>query len=183
MTEGQKTIALAVSITLNVVLMAAVAGGLFLAQRAWKERVDRAGAPLFESARTLPQEDQDRLKSQMRTAAKAARPEFRKSRELRRRAAELAAAPTFDRAAVLAALRDANATEMRARGRLDDSLTSVFNGLSAEERKALAPAFEHRSRGMRGRRGDRGRDRRDHGDEPDGPPASDASPNKAPPPD
>lgn len=178
MSEQTKTIALAVSVTLNVVLIAAVVGGLYFAKQAWKERGDRGAAPLFETARALPQEDQDRLREGMRAAARTARPEFRASREHRKRAAELAAAPAYDRTAVLNALSQANAAEMRARTTLDNQLTSQFAGLGPEERKTLAPVLERRSRGMRGRRGrDRDRDR-DRDEAPDAPAATDTPPSQ-----
>ena len=156
MTDRGKTIGLAVSVTLNVVLICAIVAGLYMARQAWRDRMDRRGPPLFETARTLPKADQDRLRGQMRDAARASKPEFHEARELRRKAARLAAAPTYDRAAVLAALRAANAAEMRGRDRLDERLSAVFERLSPQARKTLAPGFEHRSRGLRGRPGDRG---------------------------
>jgi uncharacterized membrane protein len=174
MTERGKGIALAVSVTLNVVLVAAVVAGLWMAREAWRDRMEHRGPPLFEAARTLPRADQDRLRGDMRAAAGEARADFREARELRRKAAELAAAPNYDRDAVLQALRAANAAEMRGRGKLDDRLTTVFEGLSPQARKVLAPGFEHRSRGLRD--GGRGHGRHDHGE---GPPAA-ASPDAAP---
>lgn len=156
MTPGQKSIALAVSVTLNVVLIAAVAGGLYFARQAWKERAERA--PLFHAARELPQADQDRLRDQMRAAGREARPQFRLARQHRKKAAELAAATAYDRTRVLNELSQANAAEMRGRTILDNQLVSALAGMSAQSRQTLAPSLEHRSRGMRGRRG---RDRRD----------------------
>lgn len=164
MTERQKAIALAISVTLNVVLIAAVAGGLYFAQRTFKDRIDRAGGSLFEIAKTLPQAEQDRLRESMRGAADQAKPEFRASREHRKKAARLAASPAFDRNAVLDELSRANAAEMRGRGTLDNQLTTAMAALSPESRAKLAPVLEHRSRGLRGKR-DRKRDRG-----PDGPP-------------
>lgn len=156
MTDRGRTIGLAISVTLNVVLICAIAAGLYMARQAWRDHMDRRGPPLFETARALPKADQARLRGEMRAAAHASRPEFHEARELRRKAAELAAAPTYDREAVLAALRAANAAEMRGRDRLNERLTAVFQDLSPEARTKLAPEFEHRPRGMRGRRGDHG---------------------------
>lgn len=172
MTERGKGIALAVSITLNVVLIAAVVAGLWMAREAWRDRMDHRGPPLFEAARTLPKADQDRLRADMRAAAGEARADFREAKALRKKAADLAAATPYDRGAVLEALRGANAAEMRGRGKLDDRLTAVFQGLSPEARKVLAPGFEHRSRGLRDR--NRGRDRHERGEGP--------GPAEAPPP-
>ena len=170
MTEGQKSIALAVSVTLNVVLIAAIAGGLFFARQAWKERAERT--PLFQIARTLPAADETLLRDQMRAAGREARPVFRVSREHRRKAAALAAAPAYDRAKVLNELVLANSAEMRARAILDNQLTSALAGLSPESRKKMAPVLEHRSRGMRGRRGrDKGLDDRAAPPPADAPPA------------
>jgi uncharacterized membrane protein len=179
MTESGKGVALAVSLTLNVVLIAAIVAGLWMAREAWRDRMEHRGPPLFEAARTLPKADQDKLRADMRAAAGDARADFHQARELRRKAAQLAAAPAYDRAAVLAALRAANAAEMRGRGKLDDRLTTVFQGLSPEARKVLAPGFEHRSRGIRDR--DRGRDRHQRGESSsDGPPPADAAAEPAP---
>lgn len=180
MTERGKTIGLAVSITLNVVLICAIVAGLYMARQAWRDRMDRRGPPLFETARTLPKADQDRLRGQMRDAARASKPEFHEARELRRKAARLAAAPTYDRAAVLAALRAANAAEMRGRDRLDERLSAVFEGLSPQARKTLAPGFEHRSRGLRGRPGDGGDRGHRNEDKHDKAPATPAQPATLP---
>jgi len=172
MTPGQKSIALAVSITLNVVLIAAVLGGLYFARQAWRERAERGH--LFQSARELPDADQARLRDQMRLAGREARPQFRLAREHRRKAADLAAAPTYDRAAVLKALTDANAAEMRGRAVLDEQLTEALAGFDTEARRKLAPSLEFRSRGLRGRRG---HDRRGpDGPRPDGPPPGEDGP-------
>ena len=156
MTDRGKSVGLAVSVTLNVVLICAIVAGLYMARQAWRDHMDRRGPPLFETARALPKADQARLRGQMRAAAHASRPEFHEAREMRRKAAELAAAPNYDREAVLAALRAANAAEMRGRDRLDERLATVFRELSPEARTKLAPEFEHRSRGPRGDRGARG---------------------------
>jgi len=165
MSERGKGIALAVSVILNVVLIAAVVAGLWMAREAWRDRLERRGPPLFVAARTLPKADQDKLRDDMREAALAARGDFRQARELRRKAAQLAAAPTYDRAAVLAALQGANAAEVRGRGKLDDRLTTVFQALSPQARATLAPGLEHHSRRLRDR---------DRGQTPagDAPPAS-----------
>lgn len=173
MTPGQKSIALAVSITLNVVLIAAVIGGLYFARQAWRERAERGH--LFQTARELPDADQTQLRDRMREAGREARPQFRLAREHRRKAAELAAAPTYDRAGVLKELSQGNAAEMRGRAILDEKLTTAFGEMNAESRRKLAPSLEFRSRGMRGRRG---HDRRG----PDGPPPGEGPPPEDGPP-
>ena len=171
MTERGKGIVLAVSVTLNVLLIAAVVAGLWMAREAWRDRVERRGPELFEIARTLPKADQDKLRGDMREAANAARNDFHQARDLRRKAARLAAEPTYDRDAVLGALREANAAEMRGRGKLDDRLTTLFQTLSPEARKLLAPGLEHRSRGLRDRRTRRGHDGNPSAEAPPPPPS------------
>lgn len=155
MSERGKGMALAISVILNVVLIGAIVAGLWMAREAWRDRLERRGPPLYVAARSLPKTEQDKLRNDMRAAALAARGDFHQARELRRKAAQLAAAPAYDRAAVLAALQGANAAEMRGRSKLDDRLTTVFQGLNPQARKTLAPGFEHRSRRLR----DHGRDR------------------------
>lgn len=146
MTERGKGLALAISVTLNVVLIAAVAAGLWMARQAWRERMERHGPDLFQAARTLPQADQDKLRADMREAALSARADFHAARDLRRKAAQAAAGASYDRAVVLQTLREANAAEMRGRGKLDERLTAVLATLSPQARRTLAPGLEHRSR-------------------------------------
>jgi uncharacterized membrane protein len=161
MTERGRGVALAVSITLNVVLIAAIVAGLWMARQAWRDRIGRRPPELYQAASALPGPDQANLRDDMRDAARTARSDFREARALRRKAAELAAAPAYDRVAVLSALRESNAAEMRGRAKLDERLTGVFAQLSPHERKVLAPSLEHRSRGLRSSRG-RDRQRGEH---------------------
>jgi uncharacterized membrane protein len=146
-----RNVALALSVTLNVVLIAAIVAGLWMAREAWRDRGDRHGPDLFEAASTLPGAEQDKLRDDMRDAAHAARADFHQARDLRRQAAAAAAAQPYDRGAVLQALRQANAAEMRGRGKLDERLTTVFETLSPRARKTLAPGLEHRSRRLHSR--------------------------------
>lgn len=175
MTDRSKGVALVISVILNVVLVCAIAAGLYMARQAWRDRPGRHGPPLFETARTLPRADQDRLRDQMRAAARASRPEFQQAREFRRKAAKLAAASTYDRAAVVAALRAANAAEFRGRDKLDERLASVLADLGPEARATLASQLEHRPHGPHGRRGRHGERQGDHA------PADPARPPAAPP--
>lgn len=152
---------LAVSLAVNVFLIGALAAGLWFTGKAVDDR--RRGSPLFVAAQTLSEADQAILREDMHVAAREARPNFRAAREARRRAVQLAAAPEYDAAATLAALREASAAEARGKDVLDTHLTQVLTRITPEARKTISPALEHSRRG-KGRHKDRG----DRG--PDGPP-------------
>ncbi len=136
---------LALSLALNLFLLGALVAGGVLAQRAFEDR--RRGPPLFLAARQLPDSSEELLRQRMRDAARDARVDFRAAREARRRASELAAAPSYHRAATLAALQEAAAAETRGRAKLDSRLTEIFSELDPEARKALAPSLARPMRG------------------------------------
>ena len=142
-------IALIVSIALNLFMLGAVAAGYLVGQKAFRERVN--AMPLFVAARDLPEAEQTRLKASVREAMADARGDFRDARQARRRAVELAGAPRYDKAAVLSALAEARAAEMRGRARLETRLAESFTEFDVEARRKLAPSIARPPRGGRHR--------------------------------
>lgn len=149
-------IALAVSVTLNVFVLGAVAGGLIVGGRILAER--QAGRPPVAAlAGALDPADQALLRERLRASADDVRGDFRAARQARREAIELAGAETFDRAAVEAALERSHASERAGRRKLEGTLLDVLETLEPSERERLAPALARRGPDGRGPRG--GRDR------------------------
>jgi uncharacterized membrane protein len=160
-------IGLGVSLALNLFLVGALVAGLVVGQRELKARGFMRHPPLFVAARSLPEADQQRLREQMRSAADAARPDFRAAREARREAVALASAQQYDASAVRTALSRSHASEVAGRAKLDARLTDLMATMTPEARKALAPSL---GRGLRGpRMKHEGRGRRGEGPPP--PPA------------
>ena len=143
-------IALAVSVTLNVFVLGAVAGGLIIGGRALQERRE-ARAPVFAMAQSLDEATRERVTETLRDTALTSREDFRAARAARREAVELASAETFDRAAIEAALARSHQMEDGGRQRLEASLLDLMADMPQAERQVLAPALARRGHGERGR--------------------------------
>lgn len=149
-------IALAVSVTLNVFVLGALAGGLIVGGRVLAERQE-GRPPVTRLAGALEPADQALLRERLRDAAEEVRGDFRAARQARREAIELAGAETFDRPAVEAALEQSHEAERAGRRKLEGTLLDVLAELEPEDRERLAPALARRGPEGRGRSG--GRDR------------------------
>jgi uncharacterized membrane protein len=90
----------------------------------------------------------------MRARALEAAPDFREAREARRRAAQLAAAPEFDRKAIEAELARADAAGGRGRAKLQAAMLDFMAPLPADQRAQIAPVLQGRHL-LRERRRDR----------------------------
>ncbi|WP_296817253.1 periplasmic heavy metal sensor [Brevundimonas sp.] len=143
-------IALAVSVTLNVFVVGAVAGGLIVGGRALQEHRE-VRAPVFALVRSLDAPEQERVRGALRESALAARSDFEAARAARLQAVELASAQTFDRAAVDAALERSHQAEGAGRRRLESTLLDVMADLDPAERQTLSLALVRRGP-ERGRR-------------------------------
>jgi len=144
MSGGMKLL-LGVSLVLNVFLLGAAASAAFFGKR-WIHEHNQLGqpSPLTIAARSLDPAAHETLKTRMRAEALVVRPDLLAAREARRQAAELAAAPTFDRAAVAAKLAEARTDETRARVALEGTLLDVMQSLTPDQRAKLAPALKGR---------------------------------------
>ena len=159
MDRRTKTI-LIVSLTANLFLVGALIGTLILGSRLAHERTearrgDRPG--VWSAMQSIPPERQRVLRQMMREQAMRAAPDLRAAREARRAAARLIAAPSYDPAAVEAALRRARDHDLQARAKVDAALAVRLGELTAQERAAFGQVMLRGPRGGRGRRdGSRG---------------------------
>lgn len=142
-------ILLAVSLAVNLF---AVAGGVALyASRAKVEKQvqDQArpgrGISVMEMTEGLPDAERDRVRTALRTAAHAAKPDFEAARAARREAVARAGAADFDPVAVQSLLEQSRLAEMRARARLEGDALKLLGSMSAEDRAHMAPMLARRS--------------------------------------
>jgi uncharacterized membrane protein len=145
MGKGLK-VALAISVLMNVFLIGAAVSAIVFRERLLGDQhwFRSPPTPLNVAAHALEPDVRARLHDAMRTEALAAKPDFVAARQARLKAAELAAAPRFDRAAVKAELDLARQAEARGRGRLEDRLLDFMGGLSVDQRAKLAAALKGR---------------------------------------
>jgi uncharacterized membrane protein len=144
MSRGMKTL-LVISLLLNVFLLGAGVSALVFGKRLLHERAFiNQPSPLNVAARSLEPEVRDKLKAHMRSQALTVRPDLMAARQARQQAAEQAAAPTFDRAAVAAKLAEARDDEARARIKLETSLLDFMQTMTPDQRAKLAPALKGR---------------------------------------
>ena len=154
MSRGWK-IALGLSVALNLFFVGLVVAAVVIGPRAIRERLG-GGPPLFVAAEQLPEAERAVLKARLKAAARGARPDFNAAREARRRTVALASAPTYDRDAVLAAMKTAREAELRGRTRFETGLVDALADLDKPSRQKLAPSLVRPPRGGRGHgRGDR----------------------------
>jgi uncharacterized membrane protein len=139
-------IALAVSVLTNAILAAAVVAGVVNFSQALKEGDrQRQHTPLGGVEQQLDPPLRARLKDSMRAVALTAKPDFLEARAARRHAAELAAAPSFDRVATESELIKARAAEERFRARMESGLLDFMQQQSPETRATLAKVLRGRS--------------------------------------
>lgn len=149
--------ALAISVALNLFAAAALVTVTVGRDRV-EERVEAQRKPGREGSfksvmSTLDPAVRDQVRSRLREAAMAARPDFDAARAARRQAIDLAGQPSFDPAAVKALLEQSRAAELRGRARLENNAVAVLGELEADDRKALSTLLA--------RHGPRGRGARD----------------------
>ena len=174
MTQRNMTIALFVSLALNLFAIGAIVGGLVVGARFSEGRgpMMRPGPPPFrEAAQTLPPARQEAFHRALRGETFEVRRKLMAASEARRAAwAQLGADP-YDPTAVRRALARAQAIEMEARTLVEGRVVDFAGELSAEERDRLAGALSQPpQRGTReGRRGGE-RDRREESPEAAPPP-------------
>lgn len=144
------TIALIVSVTLNVFAVAAGAT-LLIARDKVEQRVEAQSRPSrgnspMQLVRQLHESERERVHDALRASALAARPDFEEARRARREAVALASAPTFEPARVKALLDQSRAAEIRGRARLEADMLTVLPTLDLEDRQVLAQILSRRPR-------------------------------------
>jgi uncharacterized membrane protein len=161
MSQRSLTIALFVSLAVNLFAIGAVVGGLVIGVRMSEGRANamRPGPPpIFSAAAALPEARQDDYRQALRGEARGVRRSLMRAGEARREAWSAVAADPYDPAAVREALSEAQLIEAEARSRLESRVVDFAADLSLEERRALAQALSRpplrRHEGREGR-GDR----------------------------
>ncbi|OHB32658.1 MAG: hypothetical protein A2882_13515 [Phenylobacterium sp. RIFCSPHIGHO2_01_FULL_70_10] len=144
MSQRHLTIALFVSLALNLFAVGAIVGGLVVGARFSQHRqtLIRPGPPPFwDAAQTLPAAQQEAFHRALRGDALEVRRKLMAAGEARREAwSELGADP-FDPTAVRRDLARAQAMEMEARSIVEGRVVDFAGELSAEERDRLAGAL------------------------------------------
>lgn len=163
MSQRNLTIALFISLAVNLFAIGAVVGGLVIGVRMAESREDalRPGPPpIFSAASALPEARQDAYRQALRGEAREVGRSLMRAGEARRAAWSDIAAEPYDPAAVRQALAGAQAMEAQARSRLENRVVDFAADLTPEERQALAqalsrPPMRHEGRDGRGPRGPR----------------------------
>ena len=149
-------IIIGVSLALNLFLIGAMAGVIVVGLKMFGEQAEmrRGRGPNIGAAfQALPDDRRQAFREVMRAQALSAAPDFRAAGEARREAMRLMSAPTYDAAAVSAALDRARAADGRARARIDATLATRLSEFSPEERQLFARVMMRGPDGRRGRRG------------------------------
>lgn len=142
-------ILLGVSLALNLF---AVAGGVALYTT--RAKVDRQveaqakpgrGVSVMTMTESLAPAERDRVRAALRTAARAAKPDFEAARAARREAVARAAAPDYDPVAVQSLMEQSRLAEMRGRARLESDALTILGTMSPADRAAMAPMLARRS--------------------------------------
>lgn len=151
------TIALAVSLTLNVFIVGAVVGAYGA-----RGRPDRppmpGGNPIMRAAEGLPPDVAGAYRARMRAEGSGAQPLLQQARQARREASEAFGQPTFDKAAAMAALARARTAETAAREKLETAVVDFAAALPVDQRRQIGAGLRQGPRGPGGggRRGGRG---------------------------
>ncbi|MDO8901449.1 MAG: periplasmic heavy metal sensor, partial [Phenylobacterium sp.] len=144
MSQRSLTIALFVSLAVNLFAIGAVVGGLVIGVRMSEGRMNamRPGPPpIFSAASALPEARQDAYRQALRGETREVGRSLMRAGEARRAAWGDLAADPYDPAAVRRALASAQAIEAQARSRLESRIVDFAADLSLEERQALAGAL------------------------------------------
>ena len=148
MTFNKLRILLFVSLTLNVFVIGALAGGAFIWMRSAghvpAEAAGRGGGRLGLAGAALPREQRRAFQRALRETRRGSRPIIEQSRESRSEARRLLTEEKVDVAAVNAALTRARAADITVRARLEARVVAFAATLPPEQREALAAALERR---------------------------------------
>lgn len=156
MSQRSLTVALFVSLAVNLFAIGAVVGGLVIGVRMseGRESAMRPGPPpIFSAASALPEARQDAYREALRSEAREVRRSLMRAGEARRAAWGEIAADPYDPAAVRRALTEAQGIEAEARSRLESRVVDFAADLNPEERQALAEALSRPPRRHEGREG------------------------------
>lgn len=150
MNDKTLKIALAASVALNLFAVAAGATVLIGRERAEDRIAAEQKAPRERPYKAvvarLDPAVRERVRSTLRAAALAARPDFEEARQKRREAIALTGAAEFDAARVRVLLEESSAAEMRGRARIEAESVRILETLDADDRAAMAEILTRRGR-------------------------------------
>ena len=153
------TIALVVSLVVNVFVIGAVGGAIGMRQRVVEQRGRPAGGnPLMRVAERLPEDVRGRYVAAMRGQAQANRHKMIQAREARAEAMRAFADEPYDAAAAAAALARARVAEDAMRATLETTVVEFAKDLGPAERKVIAQGLRGGPNGGRRGRGGPGRE-------------------------
>lgn len=145
------TIALVASLALNLFVIGAVAGGVFIGQRLRDAAPAATGGrprqPLWTAADSLPPEHRGAYRQILRGQAMEVGGQLREARQARRAAWAGLAADPLDGPAVAKRLAEARALEMTARSVVEERIVTFATTLTPAERAALAEGLTQSERG------------------------------------
>lgn len=135
MTDRRSRLWLIVSLALNALLVGAVIGGGWMVTRGQ----DRPAATGLRAAGAgLSAGQQPRFRAMLVATRQGARPLARQARRARADAAAVLVAPTYDAAALAAALARARAADFTLRQQRENAVARFAGTLSLDDRRALA---------------------------------------------
>jgi uncharacterized membrane protein len=139
MTAKPLKVALGLSLALNLLLISGIVGAALTWTRIAARPPQAQGRiPLRFAGDGLTPEHRQAFRAAIRGVNRGLIPTGQTARESRREAAALFVQPTFDTAAVLAALARARAADFSIRTQLETAVVGFAAGLPAQERESLA---------------------------------------------
>jgi uncharacterized membrane protein len=136
----------AVSILLNIFLLAGIGSSLFWLHH--RRPMIGAGAMRIVGAE-LPKDERKAFRQTLRDARRDARPLIQTDRQTRQDAAQLLRAPTVDQAALTATLARVRDADMALRAQIEARAVPFVAGLPQADRTKLADSMELRGKARR----------------------------------
>ena len=138
-------ILLAVSVLVNVFVLAAICGGLLMRHRLMHEMGPGRGNPMMRAAQDMPEPEQQAFRRQMRAMAAQTLPAITEARTARNAAADGLIAAKPDPIKIKQDLARARAAETLARGQMEDALVQFAVTLEPKARERLAEGLRRAS--------------------------------------
>ena len=163
MSQRGLTVALIISLVVNVFVIGAVVGAFGMRARMIEQRQrPPMGNSLMRVSEAMPEELRARYIARMRAEGQNNRAKMQEAREARAEAARALSAPQYDPKAAADALARAREAEMATRASLENAVVDFSRNLDQEQRRLIAKTLRggpSRGRGPRDGRRD-GRDGR-----------------------
>lgn len=162
MSQRTLTIALVVSLVVNVFVIGAVVGAFGMRHRMEEQRMrPPRGNPIMRVTERMPEDLRARYVARMRAEGQNNRAKMQEARDARREAIAAMTAEPYDAAAASAALARARESETAMRASLENAVVDFSRNLDQEQRRVIAESLRGGPPGGRDRgRGDRDGERR-----------------------